>query len=251
MAYNILSGTVIAAQEYIPSNLVAGNIVSGNLSTSDGSSLINVPRVSNATNNAVLTNVGGDANTLTCESNLIFDGTTLSITGELTASTGVSASYFMGDGSRLTGITAGGGGGGGIFTQINGATAYTTSSVNIGSSGTPSHPLAVIGISQLSGGVIHKRVAKTGDYTLSTGDYYVGVDTTGGAVTLTLPAAGAALDGQTWIVKDEGGNASSNNITITGSADSNTIEGTNQIILESPYAAISLYCNGINKFFVC
>jgi len=252
MAYNILSGTVIAAQEYIPSNLVAGNIVSGNLSTSDGSSLINVPRVSNATNNAILTNVGGDANTLTCESNLIFDGTTLSITGELTASTGVSASYFMGDGSRLTGITAGGGAaGGGIFTEINGATAYTTSSITVGSTNAPSYPFSVVGISQLSGGVIYKRVYKTGDYTLTPADYYIGVDTTGGAVTLTLPAAGAVLDGQTWVVKDEGGNASSNNITITGSADSNTIEGTNQIVLESPYTAISLYCNGHNKFFIC
>lgn len=111
MAYNILSGTVIAAQEYVPSDIVLGNIVSGNLSTSDGASIINVPRVSNATNNALLTNVGGDANDLTCESNLTFDGTTVGLTGELTASTGVSASYFMGDGSRLTGITASSGGG--------------------------------------------------------------------------------------------------------------------------------------------
>ena len=111
MAYNTLSGTVIAAQEYIPGDLIVGNIVSGNLSTSDGSSIINIPRVSNATNNALLSNVGGDANTLTCESNLVFDGTTLSLTGELTSSTGVSASYFMGDGSLLTGITASSGGG--------------------------------------------------------------------------------------------------------------------------------------------
>jgi len=110
MAYNILSGTVIAAQEYIPGDIVRGNIVSGNLSTSDGSSIINVPRVSNATNNAILTNVGGDANTLTCESNLTFDGSAMGLTGELTASTGVSASYFMGDGSLLTGIEASGGG---------------------------------------------------------------------------------------------------------------------------------------------
>jgi hypothetical protein len=111
MAYNTLSGTVIAAQEYIPGDLIVGNVVSGNLSTSDGSSIINIPRVSNATNNSVLTNVGGDANTLTCESNFTFDGTTVSITGEVTASTGVSASYFMGDGSRLTGVTASSGGG--------------------------------------------------------------------------------------------------------------------------------------------
>tara|TARA_R110002020_G_scaffold435702_5_gene645919 strand:+ start:920 stop:1543 length:624 start_codon:yes stop_codon:yes gene_type:complete len=111
MAYNTLSGTVIAAQEYLPGDLIVGNVVSGNLSTSDGSSIINIPRVSNATNNAILTNVGGDANTLTCESNFTFDGTTVSVTGEVTASTGVSASYFMGDGSRLTGITASSGGG--------------------------------------------------------------------------------------------------------------------------------------------
>lgn len=80
MAYNILSGTVIAAQEYIPGSLVVGNIVSGNLSTSDGADIINIPRVSNATNNSIITNVGGDANTLTCESNLKFDGTTLNVT---------------------------------------------------------------------------------------------------------------------------------------------------------------------------
>ena len=91
MAYNILSGTVIAADKYLPGDLVV-NVVSGNLSTSDAATVINVPRVYNATNNSVITNVGGDANVLTCESNLTFDGDTLNIVGELTASTGVSAS---------------------------------------------------------------------------------------------------------------------------------------------------------------
>ena len=109
MAYNALTGTVIAAQEYIPGSLIVGNIVSGNLSTSDGSSIINVPRVSNATNNAILTNVGGDANTLTCESNLTFDGSTLTLAGDLSASVNISASAFYGDGSNLTGITGSGG----------------------------------------------------------------------------------------------------------------------------------------------
>ena len=108
MAYNILSGTVIAAQEYIPGSLVVCNIVSGNLSTSDGADIINIPRVSNATNNSIITNVGGDANTLTCESNLKFDGTTLNVTGHLTASVSVSASVFYGDGSKLSGIVTSG-----------------------------------------------------------------------------------------------------------------------------------------------
>lgn len=109
MAYNTLSGTVIAAQEYTPGDLIVGNIVSGNLSTSDASSVINIPRVSNATNNSVITNVGGDANTLSCETNLTFDGSTLNVTGDITASVGVSASIYFGDGSQLTGITASGG----------------------------------------------------------------------------------------------------------------------------------------------
>jgi hypothetical protein len=88
MAYNALTGTVIAAQNYVPGDLIVDNIVSGNLSTSNGADVINIPRVSNATNNSLITNVGGDANNLTCETNLTFDGDTFSITGELTASIG-------------------------------------------------------------------------------------------------------------------------------------------------------------------
>ena len=111
MAYNAVSGTLIAAQNYIPPyGQVVANVVSGNLSTSDGANVINVPRVSNATNNAIITNVGGNANTLTCESNLTFDGTTLDITGDLTASVGLSASFLYGDGRFLTNITASAGG---------------------------------------------------------------------------------------------------------------------------------------------
>tara|TARA_B100000686_G_C16740521_1_gene946310 strand:- start:559 stop:1179 length:621 start_codon:yes stop_codon:yes gene_type:complete len=132
MAYNALSGTVIAAQEYIPGDLIVGNIVSGNLSTSDGSSVINVPRVSNATNNAIITNVDGDANSLICESNLTFDGSTLALTGELTASAGISGSYFMGDGSRLTGINASGGGSTLTITAIGNANGTLAAGFNYG-----------------------------------------------------------------------------------------------------------------------
>ena len=108
MAYNNLSGTVLLPLEMMPRSGQTA-IVSGNLSTSDGASVINVPRVSNANNNSLITNVGGDANTLTCESNLTFDGGTLNIAGDLTASIGVSASYFRGDGRYLTGISSSGG----------------------------------------------------------------------------------------------------------------------------------------------
>jgi hypothetical protein len=153
MAYNAVSGTLIAAQNYIPGDLVIANVVSGNLSTSDAANVINIPRVSNATNNAILTNVGGDANTLTCESNLTFDGSSMVITGDLTASVAISASFFEGDGSRLTNLPGGGGSGGGIFTTINASQAYTTSSIQVGSNATPSHVLSVDGTSFLSGTV--------------------------------------------------------------------------------------------------
>ena len=108
MAYNNLSGTILQPDALLPRELedgtMASPILSGNLSTSDAAQVINVPRVSNATNNAILTNVGGDANNLTCESNLTFDGTTLQITGHVTASGGLSASYYYGDGSHLTNV---------------------------------------------------------------------------------------------------------------------------------------------------
>ena len=250
MAYNSISGTLIAAQEYLPaSTIVEANILSGNLSTSDGAAVINVPRVSNATNNSLITNVGGDANTLTCESNLTFDGSTLSIVGDLTASISISASFFEGDGSRLTNLPGGAGSGGGIFTQTAGDNAYTTSSVKLGAAGTAIATLSVAGGSFLSGALIHKRHSVTSDYTISTTDYYIGADTTGGAIKITLPAASGLINGQTLVLKDEGGNAYNNNITISGSA-ADKIDGVNTVVLESPYASISLYCDGTSNYFI-
>jgi hypothetical protein len=249
MAYNNLSGTVVLPDRLVTHDLTLheNSILSGNLSTSDGASIINVPRVSNATNNAILTNVDGDANQLFCESNLTFNGSALAVVGQVSASLNISASYFYGDGSKLTGISAAGGG---IFTQINGTTAYTTSSVTIGANTTPSHPLFVSGISHLSGGVIHKRVRKTANYSVTTSDYIIGVDTTAGTLRLTLPAAASALDGQVWVIKDEGGNAGNNNVTITGSSDADTIEGQKEVVLESPSASLQLYCDGTSKYFI-
>ena len=120
MAYNAISGTLIAAQDYIPGDLIVENTVSGTFA-GDGSDILFVPRVSNATNNAIVTNVDGDANNLTCESNLTFDGSALSLTGELTASIGIKANFFEGDGSRLTGITGSGGSGGPLDVEQYGA----------------------------------------------------------------------------------------------------------------------------------
>jgi hypothetical protein len=251
MAYNNLSGTVLLPSLLTTQvSLANDSIVSGNLDYSDGANVINVPRMSNAGDNRIVTNVNNDANTFTCESNLVFDGTTLSVTGELTASTGISASYLMGDGSRLTGISVGGGGsGGGIFNEINGTQANTTSSILVGSDATPQTTFQVAGSSYMSGAVTHKRKLVSANYTVSTTDYYIGVNSTGATVKITLPVASSMLDGQTVVVKDEAGNAINNNITISGSA-ADTIDGQNQVVLESPYASIQLYCDGGTKYFI-
>ena len=246
MAYNNISGTVLLPNELIKVEGITSGIVSGNLSTSDGAEVINVPRVSNATNNAVVTNVGGDANTLTCETNLTFDGDTLSLTGELTASTGISASYLMGDGSRLTGITAGGGtanaqGPVGALQFRNDAGAGTISGSN--------NLLFNNNILQIFGGLKLNRRTTTSTITASLTDYYIGTDTSSDVLSIRLPDAANLIDGQTYVVKDEAGTADTNNVTILASG-SQTIDGQNSVVLESPFASIQLYCNGTNKYFI-
>ena len=195
MAYNALSGNVIAAQNYIPGELTVGNIVSGNLSTSDGASVINVPRISNATNNSIITNVGGDANVLTCESNLKFDGDTLNITGDLTASIGISANFFEGDGSRLTGISGSGGG--------SSLSVYTIGNEN---------------------------------GTLRAGFNY-GSATFTAARTWTTPASPSV--GDIVYVKAPAGVDGIKTLIVEG-YQNHTIDGENNISIQSPYGAVSL-----------
>ena len=255
MAYNNLSGTVFLPDTLttlLNTSLASGSVVSGNLSYSDGASVVNVPRVYNATDNAIVTNRSGDANDLYCESNLTFDGSTLNVTGDLTASVGVSASFFYGDGSKLTNLPGGGGGsGGGIFTETAEDNAYTTSSVKIGSAGTAGSTLSVAGSSMLSGSVSYKRVTVNDDYTITTSDYYVGVDTAeaAGSVTITMPVANAMQSGQTVIVKDEGGQGITKPITVNAQGG-NLIDGQNSVVLQSSFAAVQFYCDGISKYFI-
>ena len=310
MAYNLLSGTVVASQEYLPGDLIVENLVSGSFK-GDGSDIEYVPRVSNATNNGIITNVGGDANTLTCESNLTFDGSLLNITGDLTASVGISASYFIGDGSGLTGISGGGGSvsgsarvysetgvetsgylkvtgsatlGGGISSSAGGSFVGSLSSsgdlavtgsvhanlyfgdgsnltgISAGNvSGSArvytitgfetSGFLKVTGSAYLSGGVSYNRRTLSAVATASSADYFLGLDSSAGAFAIELADAAALTNGQTVVLKDEGGAANSNNITVYASA-SQTIDGQNSIVLESPHASNQLYCNGVDKYYI-
>ena len=94
-------------------------------------------------------------------------------------------------------------------------------------------------------------VAKTSDYTISaTADFFVGVNTSGGAVSITLPAASAAVKGKMYVIKDIGGKAGDDgkNITIVRNG-SDTMDGIGaNRVLNSNHAAINLMSDGSNWF---
>jgi hypothetical protein len=241
MAHNSLTGTVIAPSYFGPGINAGTNILSGNLSTSDGQAIINVPRVQNAADNAILTNVGGDANNLNCETNLTFDGTTLGIVGGMSASAPVSGTYFYGNGSRLSGISNANPVGPNYSVQFKNDSGNLTGSFGLRFE---SDILAIGGGLQLS----HRTTTAT--MTAAISDYYIGADSLNGVIDIRLPSASTLLNGQTYVVKDEGGQAHTNNITLLASG-ADTIDGQNSVVLESPYAALQLYCNGSNKYFIC
>jgi len=262
MGYNVLSGNVL-----LPGQLLADGQVSSSAFVGDGKELEHVLKVTSGPDRYNLTTIGTDTYKLTGEDNLTFNGTTLTVTGDVSASINISASAFYGDGSKLTGISGGGGGtGGGIFTQLSNINAYTTSSLTIGAITAPDHKIAVSGaisaslnvsasgfigtFLNISGGVVHHHKTLSTTMTASRDDYYIGMNSNGGPVELRLPDASTLTDGHTYIVKDEYGAASSiKTITILASG-SQTIDGENSLVLESAYASLSLYCNGVSKYYV-
>ena len=240
MAYNNLSGTVFLPDKLTTRlNLASGSLVSGNLSTSDGANITNVPRVSNAISNGIIIDTGGDANTLRCDTGLTYDGTNLKLTGSLSASISISASFLYGDARYLTNTTSGKG--------PTGSVQFHTA----GGSITGSSDLVFLNdILRINGGIKHERKFVNENYTVTTLDFFIGADSSNGILQITLPAASATLSRQTFVIKDEGGAAASNNITVVAPG-SDTIDGINSVVLKSPYASIQLYCNGSNKYFIC
>lgn len=100
----------------------------------------------------------------------------------------------------------------------------------------------------VGGGITYSRTAITSTTTASVNSAILGVSGTT-AIDIRLPSAAAYTAGQYFTIKDESGAADTKNITILASG-SQTIDGSNSIILESPFAAVNIYSNGSDKFFV-
>jgi hypothetical protein len=95
----------------------------------------------------------------------------------------------------------------------------------------------------------YTRVAKSANYAIATTDDYIGCNSTGGTFTVTLPAANLVQSGKRYIIKDEGGAATTNNISIAVTG-SDTIDGQASESLVVNYESITLVCDGASKWFI-
>jgi hypothetical protein len=95
----------------------------------------------------------------------------------------------------------------------------------------------------------YTRVAKSANYAIATTDDYIGCNSTGGTFTVTLPAANLVQSGKRYIIKDEGGAATTNNISIAVTGG-DTIDGQASESLVVNYESITLVCDGASKWFI-
>ncbi len=83
-------------------------------------------------------------------------------------------------------------------------------------------------------------------YTVLGTDYFLSVDTSGGAITVTLPNA-ATVTGRTYVIRDTGGAAAASNITVA-TAGGNLVGGGASAAtktISTAYAGATVYSNGV------
>jgi hypothetical protein len=88
----------------------------------------------------------------------------------------------------------------------------------------------------------------SGNSVLTDNDYYIGISASSD-VLLTLADSSELVQGQTFTIKDEVGTANVHTLLIKASG-SQKIDGNNSIRLLSPFAALSIYTNGVDRFYI-
>lgn len=231
----------------VTGHMTAGGDItaSANISASafygDGSNLTGITTSPAGATTQIQFNDSGD---FAASSSFTFDGTTVAITGDLTASTNISAGHFYGDGSNLTGITA-------SAVQVAdgpvGSLQFRVDTPVTGEISGSSKILYEIANNRLSfgGGLVYNRTAVASAYTASTDDHILAI--TAVPVSLHLDAS-LFSEGQPLVVKDETGLASSINTIALNASASQTIDGVSTAYIESPYGSVLLYSNGSSWF---
>ena len=144
-----------------------------------------------------------------------------------------------------------GSGGGSDITVKNEGSSLSTAAVSfdfVGAGVTATKPSGENITVTIPGGAGFSRTAVTTTITASTSAKIMGVSASA-ALEIRLPAASGYSAGQFFTVKDEAGNADVNNITIL-TTGVETIDGETSIVLQSPHAAVNIYCDGASKFFI-
>lgn len=81
-------------------------------------------------------------------------------------------------------------------------------------------------------------------YSVNSSDYYISVDSSGGAVTITFP--NSPVIGQFWVVKDRTASAVAHNITLTTLGGAATFDGSTSYVISTNYEAVNIESNGTN-----
>ena len=81
----------------------------------------------------------------------------------------------------------------------------------------------------------------TSSYLMKSTDFYVGCS--GSGIEVTLPVGASVTPGQSYVIKDESGNARVNNITVKTS-DSKTIDGSATQVLAANFISVTFLWTG-------
>ena len=101
--------------------------------------------------------------------------------------------------------------------------------------------LTANGLTTLNGAIVYHTNLVSGNYTVLSTDFIIGVNTTSVAATINLPSVSSTNVGRTLFIKDETGNAFTNTISLLA-ASGETIDGDSTFVIESDNGSVMLYC---------
>lgn len=123
--------------------------------------------------------------------------------------------------------------------QLGSATLTAGSNVSIG---TNTNAIVISANTQSQEVNYTTVLTASSPYNVQSTDYYISADAFGGPITILLPNAPAI--GRIFVVKDKGGYASTDNITITTVGGVVTIDGSTSFVMNTDYQAVNLIFNG-------
>ena len=113
-----------------------------------------------------------------------------------------------------------------------------------------------VDLTSTSGVSVYTRTAITNldsPYTILSSDEIIGVDTSSGTVSATLPqisTIGGGNNYKKYYIVDEGGNSTSNNITVNTSGSDTINKQTSPMIITVDHTSITLYSDGSSNWVV-